>query len=90
VGASIAQQANVMPDIPNYAWRDYGLRVGIWRMMEMLKRLGILGTVALNASVCDNYPTVVRACVDLGWEFMGHGQTNSASLPASMKRTNGP
>jgi len=49
-------------------------------MMETLQRLAIPGTVALNSRVCELYPEVVRACVDLGWEFMGHGRTNSRSL----------
>jgi peptidoglycan/xylan/chitin deacetylase (PgdA/CDA1 family) len=79
-GASIASTAAEPPDIPNYAWRDYGLRVGIWRTMETLQRLAIPGTVALNSRVCEEYPEVVRACVALGWEFMGHGRTNSRYL----------
>jgi allantoinase len=69
------------PDIGNYAWRDYGMRVGIWRMMELLERCGIRGTVALNSDVCHVYPQVISACVELGWEFMGHGKTNSQLLP---------
>lgn len=79
-GATIATPAAEAPDIPNYSWRDYGLRVGIWRTMETLRRLEIPGTVALNARVCELYPEVVSACVDLGWEFMGHGATNSRTL----------
>jgi len=79
-GATIATPAAEAPDIPNYSWRDYGLRVGIWRTMETLRRLNIPGTVALNARVCELYPEVVSACVDLGWEFMGHGTTNSRTL----------
>jgi allantoinase len=79
-GATIATPAIETPDIPNYSWRDYGMRVGIWRTMETLRRLAIPGTVALNSRVCELYPEVVRACVDLGWEFMGHGRTNSRSL----------
>ncbi len=79
-GASIATPAVEPPDIPNYAWRDYGLRVGIWRTMETMRRLAIPGTVALNALVCEHYPEVVDACSALGWEFMGHGLTNSRSL----------
>jgi peptidoglycan/xylan/chitin deacetylase (PgdA/CDA1 family) len=79
-GATIATPAVEPPDIPNYSWRDYGLRVGIWRTMETLRRLEIPGTVALNARVCELYPEVVEACVELGWEFMGHGTTNSRSL----------
>ncbi len=79
-GATIATAASEVPDIPNYSWRDYGLRVGIWRTMDTLHRLNIPGTVALNARVCEEYPEVVRACAELGWEFMGHGSTNSRSL----------
>ena len=79
-GATIATPAAQAPDIPNYSWRDYGLRVGIWRTMETLRRLDIPGTVALNSRVCELYPEVVSACVHLGWEFMGHGSTNSATL----------
>lgn len=81
VGMTISSTgARATPDIPNYTWRDYGLRVGIWRQMEMLKELAIPGTVALNSLVCEVYPSVVRACMELGWEFMGHGRTNSESL----------
>src|SRR5689334_15542975 len=39
----------VNPDILNYSWRDYGVRVGIWRMMEVMERYGVKGTVALNS-----------------------------------------
>jgi allantoinase len=79
-GGTIATQAKVVPDIPNYSWRDYGARVGIWRMMRVLRDLDIKGTVALNSDVCANYPQVVEGCAELGWEFMGHGRTNSASM----------
>jgi peptidoglycan/xylan/chitin deacetylase (PgdA/CDA1 family) len=79
-GGTIATPAKTPPDIPNYSWRDYGARVGIWRMMRMLKELDIKGTVALNSDVCSNYPQVVESCAELGWEFMGHGLTNSASM----------
>jgi allantoinase len=79
-GTTIASVAAEPPDIPNYSWRDYGARVGIWRMMRILKGLDIKGTVALNSDVCHHYPQVVEACVELGWELMGHGRTNSASM----------
>lgn len=79
-GATVATPATVAPDVPNYSWRDYGARVGIWRTMRVLKDLDIKGTVALNSDVVHHYPQVVEACVELGWEFMGHGRTNSASM----------
>src|SRR5919202_3570869 len=79
-GTTIATPAVEPPDIPNYAWRDYAMRAGVWRTMRTLDRLGIRGTVALNGRVCQMYPAVVQACLALGWEFMGHGWTNSQSL----------
>jgi peptidoglycan/xylan/chitin deacetylase (PgdA/CDA1 family) len=41
-----------------------------------MERHGVRGTVALNSDICDHHPEIVRAAKDLGWEFMGHGQTN--------------
>lgn len=71
---------NQVPDVYNIAWRDYGLRVGIWRQMALFDKYGIRATVALNAEVCDHYPVVVEEGLKRGWEFMGHGLTNSQSL----------
>ena len=65
------------PDVLNYAWRDYGVRVGIWRMMEVMDRHGFKGTVALNSDVCREYPQIIKAGNELGWEWMAHGRTNS-------------
>ena len=68
------------PDIRNYSRRDYGNRVGIWRMMEVLEKNGIRGTVALNGEVGTYYPRIMEEAIKLNWEFMGHGVTNSALL----------
>jgi allantoinase len=65
------------PDVLNYSWRDYGVRVGIWRMMEIMERHGVKGTVALNSDVCHHYPRIIEEGKKLGWEWMGHGTTNS-------------
>lgn len=65
------------PDVLNYSWRDFGVRVGIWRMMDVMQRYNVPGTVALNADVCDNYPRIIEAGKSLGWEWMGHGKNNS-------------
>jgi allantoinase len=73
------------PDVRNYSRRDYGNRVGIWRMMECLEKAGIRGTVALNGEVAEHYPQIMEACTKLRWEFMGHGLTNSTVL-AGMDR----
>jgi len=72
--------AQQVPDVYNFAWRDYGLRVGIWRIMSIFDKYGVRGTVALNAEVCEHYPAVVEEGLRRGWEYMGHGLTNSQGM----------
>ncbi|HUJ76406.1 MAG TPA: polysaccharide deacetylase family protein [bacterium] len=67
------QGATVIPDVANFGWFDYGLRVGFWRMKEVLDRHGIRATVSLNASICDSYPVLVEECLRAGWEILAHG-----------------
>lgn len=67
----------VAPDVINWAPRDYGCRVGVFRFMEVFEKHGIRGTVALNSEVCDDYPQIIEDAVKLNWEFMGHNQSNS-------------
>ncbi len=71
---------NPAPDVRNYSRRDYGNRVGIWRLMDVLTKHKIRGTVALNGEVGRHYPRIMQAAIDLNWEFMGHGMTNSVLL----------
>ena len=68
---------SLVPDVLNYSWRDYGTRVGIWRLMEVMEKHGVKGTVALNSDVCTEYPQIIDAGKKLGWEWMGHGKNNS-------------
>jgi peptidoglycan/xylan/chitin deacetylase (PgdA/CDA1 family) len=63
----------LLPDLPNWAWHEYGMRVGFWRLLEALQRLKITPTLAINGSVCKTYPRVAQAAHEAGWEFMGHG-----------------
>jgi len=70
--------AGLKPDVLNYAWRDYGARVGIWRIMEILERQGFVATAALNSEVCLHYPDIIKEGNRLGWEWMAHGQNNSS------------
>lgn len=65
--------ASVIPDVPNYGWYDYGLRVGFWRIKEVLDRHGIKGTVSLNAAVCQTNPRIVEECTRSDWEILAHG-----------------
>jgi peptidoglycan/xylan/chitin deacetylase (PgdA/CDA1 family) len=69
-----------IPDVSAWGRRDYGNRVGVFRMMEAMARHGVRGTVALNSEVCDACPEIIAACMDLGWEFMGHGESNTRRL----------
>jgi allantoinase len=70
--------AGLRPDVLNYAWRDYGVRVGIWRMMEIFERQGFVATAALNSEVCLHYPAIIEEGNRLGWEWMAHGENNSS------------
>ena len=71
---------NRVPDVFNYAWREYGMRVGLWRLADVFDEAGVKATVALNAQVCDVYPKAMDEMKRRGWEFMGHGTTNSTNL----------
>ncbi len=62
----------VVPDLPNWAWQEYGMRVGYWRLAEALTSRNIRATLSVNASVCEIYPRLTQAAVDADWEFMGH------------------
>jgi allantoinase len=63
----------LMPDLPNWAWHEYGMRVGFWRFLEVLQKHSVKATLAINGSVCKSYPRVAEAGLKAGWEFMGHG-----------------
>ncbi len=67
----------LLPDLPNWSWHEYGMRVGFWRIYESLKRLGVTPTMAVNGVVCESYPRIAEAALEAGWEFMGHGFVQS-------------
>jgi len=61
-----------MPDVPNWTWAEYGMRVGFWRIKSMLDDLGVRPTVTLNARTIEDYPRAAEAVLDAGWEFNAH------------------
>jgi peptidoglycan/xylan/chitin deacetylase (PgdA/CDA1 family) len=61
------------PDLRHYTLRDYGNRVGIWRVMKALERHGIRGSAAVNAAVAARYPALLKELVSRNWEILGHG-----------------
>jgi hypothetical protein len=66
------QGAPQLPDLPNWSWHEYGMRVAFWRLRRMFERVGARPTVAINAKICETYAPVVKACMDSGWELNAH------------------
>ncbi len=65
------------PDVQQYSHRDYGNRVGFWRMLEVLDKYGIKCGVSLNMAVLEHYPEIAEAMVERDWDFMSHGIYNT-------------
>ena len=61
-----------IPDIPNWSWQEYGMRVGFWRLYKALTSRGIPATLSVNGSVCKQYPRLAGAALEADWEFLGH------------------
>jgi peptidoglycan/xylan/chitin deacetylase (PgdA/CDA1 family) len=61
----------------NHGWREYGTRVGIWRMIDVLDQLNLRASVLLNSDVCREYSQIIAAGVERDWAWLGHGRTNS-------------
>jgi hypothetical protein len=68
------------PDFVNTSWRDYGNRVGAFRLLKRLERFQIPPTILLNTAVYDSAPALMAEARRLGAELVGHGITNSDSL----------
>jgi allantoinase len=67
-----------MPDIPNWAWHEYGNRVGFWRMLDVLDHFAIRAVLAINGSAISRYAPIARAALERRWEFIGHGFTQQS------------
>lgn len=65
--------APLLPDVPNWAWHEYGMRVGFWRILQALRSRSMSASLALNGEAIRRYEEVCAAARDAGWEFMGHG-----------------
>jgi allantoinase len=80
VNERVAREHAKVPNVRNWSLRDYGNRVGVWRLMDTLSRFGIRASAALNSEVCDWHPEIIEAARRLGWELLGHGQTNAMRI----------
>jgi peptidoglycan/xylan/chitin deacetylase (PgdA/CDA1 family) len=84
-----------IPDVVMWSERDYGNRIGVFRLMEVLDRYGVRGTVALNANLCAAHPIIIEEGNKRKWEWMGHNESNTRRLneappgeePLIIKRT---
>lgn len=63
----------------NYGWREYGSRVGLWRVLEMLDALGVPVTLLVNGLVPAAQPDLAERLRARGDEVVGHGRTSSES-----------
>jgi len=79
----------IQPNILEWSRRDYGNRVGVYRLMAMLAERRIRATVALNSDICREHPRIIEKCAELDWELMGHGESNVvllSGIPAEEER----
>jgi peptidoglycan/xylan/chitin deacetylase (PgdA/CDA1 family) len=88
LGAELAP-GGPQPDVLNFAWRDYGNRVGAWRLLDLLAALALPATVLLNSAIYGYAPDLVAAHRARGDEMAGHGRSNAerqSILPEAEER----
>lgn len=77
--------AGLSPDPLNYGWRDYSVRVGIWRMMVLFDKFNIRPSCLINSDVCIKYPEIIEEGNKRNWSWVAHGKNNSI-FQANMAR----
>lgn len=70
------------PDMLQHVYREYGARVGVFRMMDILDRYNMRASVLLNSEVCERQPEIITEGMKRNWEWLGHGITNQRNLPS--------
>jgi len=60
------------PDFPNYTWREYGQRVGIWRLFDLFDEQGVKASCTTNAVTFERRKAMTDACLERGWELLAH------------------
>lgn len=60
------------PDFPNYTWREYGQRVGIWRLIDLFDKLGVPASCTTNAVTFERRKAMTDAALERGWELLAH------------------
>lgn len=72
------------PDFRTYSHREYGNRVGIFRMLELFERHGVRATAAIDAGVARTRGVIVAACIKRGWEIAAHGNAVTQVLSSAL------
>ncbi|MBI3707196.1 MAG: polysaccharide deacetylase family protein [Proteobacteria bacterium] len=80
----VSEFGNFFPDYRTWSQREYGNRVGIFRILEVLDRHRIKATVAANAAACTRYPFLVGECRRRGYEFTAHGSHATRMITSRM------
>jgi allantoinase len=83
VPASAGGSGAEPPNVSEWSARDYGNRIGVFRLMKTMDRYGARGTVALNADLCVQHPEIIEEAKARGWEFMGHNESNTRRLDSA-------
>jgi allantoinase len=76
--------ARPFPDYTRLSHREYGHRVGIFRLLDVLEKYGLQATVAMDALTAEHYPYLVRHCLERGCEIIGHGISASQMITSQM------
>ena len=86
-GAFIApgHMQTAYPDYRHYTARDYGNRVGAWRLLDALAGVGATASFATNAAVAERYPELVRAVLDGGHEVIAHSTDMNGTIDSSLE-----
>ena len=82
IDKSLPRVPEPLPDVQSYTLRDYGSRVGVFRMMEVFDRYGMRASVLLNAEVCSQHPAIIEEGNKRSWEWLGHGMNNNTRMNA--------
>jgi allantoinase len=80
----VGEYGSFHPDYRTWTQREYGNRVGIFRVLDVLDRYQIKATVAVNASAAERYPYLIAQCRKRGYEFIGHGSHATRMLTSRM------
>jgi peptidoglycan/xylan/chitin deacetylase (PgdA/CDA1 family) len=71
-------------DYPNFTWREYGLRVGCWRLFDVFEKAGARFSVTFNAKTALERPEIIEHVKSLGWELVAHNYEQGELLPQYM------